>query len=203
MWRALAVAIGIAFSLAPVAAKADAGLVLFQNNNFGGRGIGVTGDVRDLGRSSFSDMASSVHVNSGKWLLCEHANFEGRCITVDRDVRDLGQLGFNDKVTSVRRIDDRDGRNGYNGRDDNRRGDVTVFADANYSGESKTYNDDVRDFHSTGFNDRISSIRIRRGSWQLCENANYRGRCIVVKGDLASFGKYGFNDKISSMRRVR
>jgi hypothetical protein len=204
--QALAVAASLVLSLAPVAARADTGIVLFQDSNFNGRGVGITGDVRDLGR--FNDAASSVHVNGGRWLLCEHGNFEGRCITVDHDIRDLGQLGFNDKVSSVRRVDDRnDGgwrdRNDRNGRDRNRRGDVEVFADGKFGGESKVFSDDVRDLSGSGFNDRISSISVYRGKWEFCEKSDYRGRCIVVTGDISSLGNYGLNDKISSLRRIR
>ncbi|HEX7776782.1 MAG TPA: beta/gamma crystallin-related protein [Parvibaculum sp.] len=204
--RALAVAASLVVSFAPIAAKADTGIVLYQDSNFNGRGVGVTGDARDLGR--FNDAASSVHVNGGRWLLCEHVNFEGRCITIDRDVRDLGQLGFNDKVSSIRRVDDRrdhDGRdrNDRDGRYGGRRGDVEVFADGQFGGESKVFSNDIRDFSGSGFNDRISSISVYRGTWQFCEKSDYRGRCITVSGDVSSLGNYGLNDKISSMRRVR
>lgn len=207
--RTLVVAASFALSLPASVARADSGIVLYQDGNFGGRGVGATGDIRDFER--FNDAASSVHVKGGVWQLCEHANFEGRCITVDRDVRDLGQLGFNDKVSSVRRIDNRDYRDGHGGndwrdRDDRhggKRGDVAIFAGANFAGESKVLNDDVRNLAGSGFNDRISSISIRRGTWRLCEHANYEGRCVTVTGDVPSLSRYGLNDKISSMRRVR
>ena len=51
------------------------------------------------------------------------------------------------------------------------------------------------------FNDRASSVEVRRGRWQLCTDADFGGQCMVLGP-----GRHGlsgrFHDGISSVRRV-
>ena len=51
------------------------------------------------------------------------------------------------------------------------------------------------------FNDRASSVEVRRGRWQLCTDADFSGQCMVLGP-----GRHGlsgpFHDGISSLRRV-
>jgi hypothetical protein len=81
---------------------------------------------------------------------------------------------------------------------------VTVFADINYSGSSRTFNGDVPNMLDQGFNDTVSSIQIPRGEqWQFCEDVNYGGRCQTIQGSIGDLRNINWNDRISSMRRVR
>jgi hypothetical protein len=81
---------------------------------------------------------------------------------------------------------------------------VTVYADINYSGNSRTFNGDVPNMLDQGFNDSVSSIQIPRGEqWQFCEDANYSGRCQTIQGSIGDLRNINWNDRISSMRRVR
>ena len=80
---------------------------------------------------------------------------------------------------------------------------ITVFADRNFRGKTATYNYDVSNLDGTGFNDRISSIRVARGErWEVCEHANYAGNCVVVFGQERDLRQNGWDNKISSLRRV-
>ncbi len=78
------------------------GLILYDEENYGGQFVRTKGEVSGFGReTNMNDKASSVRVN-GNWELCEHANFKGRCVTVMQDVPDLRTLGLNNNVSSVR-----------------------------------------------------------------------------------------------------
>src|SRR5262245_28378857 len=81
---------------------------------------------------------------------------------------------------------------------------VTVFADINYSGNSRTFNGDVPNMLDQGFNDAVSSIQIPRGEqWQFCQDVNYGGSCQTLQGSIGDLRNINWNDRISSIRRVR
>ncbi|MEJ1969726.1 MAG: beta/gamma crystallin-related protein [Rhizomicrobium sp.] len=52
------------------------------------------------------------------------------------------------------------------------------------------------------FDDRVSSLEVRRGVWELCEHAYYRGRCITMDHDVAKLSRLGFDDRTTSIRRI-
>lgn len=89
---------------APAAQARPAGLIVYQEDNFGGDSREIREDQPDLGWIHFDDRISSVQVNRGVWELCEHSQFRGRCITVDHDIRKLDRIGFDDRTSSIRRV---------------------------------------------------------------------------------------------------
>ena len=89
---------------APAANAARVGIILYQEDNFGGDSRPLTGDQPDLGWIHFDDRVSSVEVRHGVWELCTNDHYRGRCITVDSDIAKLSRLGMDDKISSVRRL---------------------------------------------------------------------------------------------------
>ncbi|HWY61060.1 MAG TPA: beta/gamma crystallin-related protein [Rhizomicrobium sp.] len=81
-------------------------------------------------------------------------------------------------------------------------GRATVYRDADFRGEQRQLDRDVRDFSAIGMNDRISSIRVDSGTWEFCEDADFRGRCITVSRDERDLAGSGFDDRLSSARQV-
>lgn len=80
---------------------------------------------------------------------------------------------------------------------------ITVFEKANFKGKSATFQTDVPNLDGTGFNDKISSLRIGPNEqWEVCEHANYQGRCVVVSGEESDLKRNKWNKIISSFRRV-
>jgi Beta/Gamma crystallin len=80
---------------------------------------------------------------------------------------------------------------------------VTVYADANFSGQSVSFRGDMPNLASSGWNDKISSIRIPSGeTWEMCQDVDYRNQCQVLSGDVADLRGMGWNDRISSLRRA-
>lgn len=115
-----------------------AAIRLFRDPNFRGEAIGFDGAVDYLKYAGFNDRASSIIVNSGRWVVCEDPNYRGRCEVVEGRVGELTWLRLNDRISSLRPFrrgrdahllnrntgDYRYGDNGYGqyGRNDNRYG---------------------------------------------------------------------------------
>lgn len=93
-----------AMMFATAAQAARVGIVVYQEDHFGGDSREIRDDQPDLGWIHFDDRISSVEVKRGVWELCEHANYGGRCITLDHDVGKLDRMGFDDRISSIRRI---------------------------------------------------------------------------------------------------
>jgi hypothetical protein len=83
------------------------------------------------------------------------------------------------------------------------RAGITIYEDTRYGGGSQTYNEDVPNLVTEGWNDMISSFRIRGGgSWEVCRDTNYRGPCRTFANDQDNLVSISWNDQISSFRRV-
>ena len=81
---------------------------------------------------------------------------------------------------------------------------LTVWIDADYKGEKRTFTADTPDLSNTGFDRMISSLGVGKGeSWQVCSEPNYGGRCRTVTGGLSNLRDFqGWNDAIRSLRRL-
>ncbi|GAB5457941.1 MAG: hypothetical protein Hens3KO_09710 [Henriciella sp.] len=88
-----------------------AGIVLYRDPNFRGRSIGLERSIPNLQEVGFNDTISSIEVNDGLWLVCEHPDYRGRCEVIDGALRSASAIGMNDKITSIRPYYDR----GYRG----------------------------------------------------------------------------------------
>ena len=80
--------------------------------------------------------------------------------------------------------------------------EIVVFEYGNYGGRRLVVSGTLTSLRGKNFNDKISSVQVRRGKWQLCEHAHFQGRCYVVGANMPRLGPLGWNDKISSIRPV-
>lgn len=218
----LAVVSAAAMCLSVAAADARSAITLYEHTNYEGASRTFYRSEPNLVGYNFNDIASSARVDGGVWEICEHVNYGGRCIRVGRDDRNFVPRGFNDMASSVRLIEDdrgwddrgdrgdRDGRGPRWGGDDrgdrgDRGGwgsDIVLYEHVNFEGDQRRLDNDSGNLDRMGFNDTVSSIRIRRGVWEVCEHAFFRGRCMRFRHDVPNLVAYGFNDMISSVRRV-
>lgn len=93
----LAAAAALAVPGAALAQDAPAQVSIYEQRNYAGTPIVVTGAQADLGRTV---QLRSIRVAGGAWELCEQANYQGRCARFssgDADVR-----GMVRQVRSVR-----------------------------------------------------------------------------------------------------
>jgi uncharacterized protein YcfJ len=87
------------------AAQAGAQITFYENEGFRGRTYSTDRSIDDLRSSRMSDRASSVIVESGRWVVCDERRFEGRCALLRRGSYDsLQRMGLNDRISSVRSV---------------------------------------------------------------------------------------------------
>ena len=58
---------------------------------------------------------------------------------------------------------------------------VTFYEGEDFRGRSFTTDRQVGNFAGIGFNDRASSVVVRRDRWEVCEDAQFGGRCVVLQ----------------------
>ncbi|MFN3314626.1 MAG: beta/gamma crystallin-related protein [Hyphomonas sp.] len=80
-------------------------ITFFADGNFSGAFVGFDQGEANLSSARFNDVASSIMINRGTWLVCEHADYRGQCEMLDASVSNLSAIGLNDKITSFRRYD--------------------------------------------------------------------------------------------------
>ena len=89
----------------PPIAAGRPGLVLYEHDNFAGRALPVSREIANLVTVGFNDLASSVQIRSGRWLLCRDAGYRGPCVTLAPGrYPSLRAMGLNDQLSSVRRV---------------------------------------------------------------------------------------------------
>ncbi|HAH10026.1 MAG TPA: hypothetical protein DCL48_07990, partial [Alphaproteobacteria bacterium] len=175
------------------------GVTVFQDVNFGGDRETFNRDVPNLVPEGWNDQISSFRIPSGEtWQFCESINYTGRCVSANSDTANLFGAGLNDRISSMRRLSG--GRPGP-GPGPGRAG-ITVFEDVGYRGNSQTFAAAISNLVPEGWNDVISSFRIRGGSWEVCQDTNFRGRCRIFNADVDNLVSLGWNDRISSLRPV-
>jgi len=152
---------------------------LYRDPSFRGAEVGFDGAIANLNYSRFNDTASSIRVNSGRWIVCEDPNYRGRCEVVDGSVSHLRQLSLNDRITSLRPYDARRDRNIGYGRDRNSGyGDYNRDDDYLYGGRRDTNYGDRNYGRNYQFNDPRDNygdrIRDRRGNaTRFCRDNGY------------------------------
>src|SRR5688572_32158616 len=80
---------------------------------------------------------------------------------------------------------------------------ICVYEDINYGGRSQCWNADeeVRNLSGTGWNDRVSSIRVfGRARVEVYRDADYRGQRLRLERDAADLGAINWSDQISSFQ---
>lgn len=189
-------------------------ITLFESPGMSGRSYSLTQNLSNFGSTGFNDRASSAVVNSGTWQLCSDADFGGSC-NVFGPGRYNDLAGVTGRVSSARMIAD-NGGGGGGGRPPGGGGDwnggggggwggngrVVLYEGNNFQGRAYTVNQDVvRNFGSTNFNDRASSMRIERGYWMFCTDADFAGECRTFgPGDYPTLS--WLSNQISSGRRI-
>ena len=78
---------------------------------------------------------------------------------------------------------------------------ITFYENDNFRGRNFSQDGPIVDFQRFGFNDRASSVVIRRGAWELCSDARFGGRCVTLRaGSYPSLGAMGLSNRVSSAR---
>ena len=89
-----------------VTAQAAAQITFYEGEGFRGRSFTTDKRVWNFERFGFSDRASSVVVDRGRWEACEEPRFEGRCVILRRGSYDsLRGMGMDNRISSVRPVE--------------------------------------------------------------------------------------------------
>lgn len=201
-------------------------ITLFENSGYSGKSYTYNNSENCL-TYTWNNKVSSVHIfrnrngnyndgyypdnnNGGGITIYRDCNYRGTSKVLTEGSYNVSQLGIgNDRLSSFRLSP------GYR---------ITIFENANYSGNSASYNNDVSCL-GTNWNDRVSSIRIDRignnygygnnydnynnnnndnpgNAVIIYSQENFRGRSAVLRpGSIAYLPDVGFPDNsISSLQ---
>ncbi|HEY7862624.1 MAG TPA: beta/gamma crystallin-related protein, partial [Thermoanaerobaculia bacterium] len=188
----------LAMVLGAAAAPSLGQLTLYEDVNFGGRSIRLTGNTPDLRTVRFNDFASSGRLDGRcSAVLYADVDYRGASWAMPAgsewsDFRSAG--GLNDGASSVQ-VECRPGGSG--------RG-VTLFVDENYGGAYETFTSNVPRLSTTRIgNDRVSSLRVSPGCRaRVYTDDHYRGASMEVSGDMQTFRYMPVNNDDASSIQV-
>ena len=81
-------------------------------------------------------------------------------------------------------------------------GQIVIYKQPNFAGESRTFNGDDGNLVDNGINDQASSIVVKSGRWQFCSQPNFQGDCQVLEpGQYATLPQV-LNHRIESFREL-
>jgi len=81
-------------------------------------------------------------------------------------------------------------------------GEITLYQNRDFRGDTLTLRRAAPDLTRTGFNDRAASIDVREGVWEACSDANFRGNCTRLGPGRYDRIENALNDRIGSVREV-
>lgn len=182
-----------------VAAQA-AEMILYENPGFNGRQLAVSGYLPDIKAAGFDDHNASILIRSGTWEVCADANFRGFCATLQPNEYGSLDTRFNGRIASARVVGAPVADAGPARRE--RTGSIAIYSRAGYRGRGITLERNTPDFEGVRFNDRASSLVVRKGTWELCSDDGYRGTCqVFAPGRYADLGS--LTNEVSSARMLR
>lgn len=185
---------GIGDEISSIRVHGNTEVMVFRDSDLRGRSARFIGDVRDLKREGWNDQISSVEVHDARdyspWTPAygdgngpDHAQPRGTSGRVHQDNggwrSDRAPVWSRSPVTQE---------------------GACFYENADFRGQSfcvprgGTYAS-----LPSGFNDRISSIRVFDGTVVLFKDSNFRGRSEQIRSDVANLPG-NWKDKVSSIR---
>jgi hypothetical protein len=181
------------------------GVCFFDDVDFRGQSFCVRqGDTLDALPPGMNDRISSIKVFGGaEVIVFKDVRFRGPSARFATDVRDLRSQGWNDAISSARVETSSwrgDRRPSWEGNAEIPREGACFYQDAGFRGQSFCL-PRGGSFASlpAGFNDHISSVRVRGANVMIFMDADFRGRATRLTSDVDNLGGM-WNDKISSIR---
>jgi hypothetical protein len=181
------------------------GACFYEDADFRGRSFCVTGNVPDM-PDGMNDRISSMRLfGRTEVVVFKNGRFNGSSARFSTDVRNLKHEGWNDRISSIRVSRssgswDGGGRPPVWGGAVMPRAGACFFRDVNFHGQAFCLARGTS--HRSlppGFNDQISSIRVRGANVMIYSNVDFGGRSRQIESDLSNVGG-SWNDRISSIR---
>jgi hypothetical protein len=186
----------------------QAGVCFFENKNFRGRYFCVRpGERLQSLPAGMGDEISSLRIVGGvEVTVFRDSGLRGRSARFIGDVRDLKREGWNDQISSVD-VGRGSGGGGWFGNRPPVWGNQPVpregacfYRDADFRGQyfcaprGATYTS-----LPSGFNDRISSVRVFGAEVRIFQDRNFGGRSTEIRSDVPNL-RGSWRDKVSSLR---
>ncbi len=181
-----------------------AGACFYEDANFRGDYFCVTAgeEVRQM-PADMNDRISSIRlVGNATAVVYRDSRFRGQSARFEDDVRNLKREGWNDLVSSIRVSGSLFGgvRPPWAPGNAIPREGACFYSEANFRGQSFCVDRGVSYPRlPPGFNDRVSSVRVRGSVVVIFEDRDFDGRSIRITRDVRNL-KGQFNDRLSSVR---
>ena len=178
---------GMGDKISSIRVLGNAEVTVFRDSNMRGRSVRLINDARDLRGEGFNDQISSVDVSVGRdYSAYGNNNGNGRGRARGRNAQNDR---WNDNNTPTW------GRNQAVPREG-----ACFYEDANFRGEyfcvprGATYTS-----LPSGFNDRISSVRVIGAEVRIFQDRNFRGRSQEIRTSVRDL-RGNWRDNVSSIR---
>ncbi|OXA62496.1 hypothetical protein Fcan01_02780 [Folsomia candida] len=162
---------------------------------------------------AMNDDVSSVDVEGGCVVLCEHSMCRGRCQEIHYYTSDLSRLGISN-LSALLKLNKKKMQNKVilvlllvmvGGRcsraDPLPEVHVVFYSDKDFKGLRSTYilSDQCANLNGQQ-NDHFSSVNVEGHCIEVCEHVYCRGPCVKVRHPVADFNNLGINDLVSSVK---
>ena len=181
------------------------GACFYEDADFRGRSFCVSDNVPDL-PDGMNDRISSMRLfGRTEVVVFKDGRFRGSSTRFSTDVRNLKNEGWNDRISSIRVSRGSPSWDGgghppvWGGAVMPREG-ACFFTDADFRGQAfcVSRGGSYRSLPS-GFNDRITSVRVRGARVEIFSDVDFAGRSKRIDSDVSNVGG-SWNDRISSIR---
>jgi hypothetical protein len=198
----------------PPAVPRSGCVIVFQHINYQGKWLYVCGSVKDLRKSRFNNLISSVkvgHMTEAKFY--DGFNFRGKYLSLNRDNSNLVKVRFNDLASSIKLLTTRPRPRPRPpvvprpqkpikvAPNSPRTGCVLVFQHIKYSGRWAHICGSVPNLAIARLDNAISSLKVgKQTKVILYSGLNYTGRKVIFIHNNNNMVRIKFNDVASSLR---
>lgn len=171
-------------------------VVLFENDDFRGPRMRISGIEPDLRARGFDNEARAVAVREGVWELCGQSDFRGRCLTFGPGRHVLPEW-LAARVSSVRPVVS------VGVREPAPRSDpvITLFDRRDLQGRWLRTTGALPNLDWNDYDNLARSVDVHSGRWELCSGREFSGECIVLRPGRHLLPQR-FAGRVSSIRPV-
>ncbi|XP_072132729.1 epidermal differentiation-specific protein-like [Mobula birostris] len=167
-------------------------ITLYEKPDFTGEDQDFVDNILHLTVRKFDNTARSIRVIGQHWVAYAGKNFTGAFkVLGPGDHAYLGEL--DQKILSLRLV-----------KEDLKNPEIVLYEHVNYKGQSRSIRETTNDLRRAGFENLVSSHKVKEGVWILFQHANLCGeRLITFEGnEWPNYCDFKWNDKLSSVKAL-
>ncbi|XP_059817218.1 epidermal differentiation-specific protein-like [Hypanus sabinus] len=168
-------------------------IILYEKPEFLGQEKVFVKDVPDLAVENFTNTARSIRVIGRHWVAYAGTNYHGPFNVFGPG--GFGNLDDLDRAISSLRLVKENLLNP----------EIVLYQNVDYGGMSRSILKTTDNLSSAGFDNLVSSHKVKQGVWILYQGLNLSGtRLITFQGDeWPNYCAFGWNDKLSSVQALQ